>query len=306
LATDNDHDQKVGQLADVANKEFGRLAARLRRMGHDKPGKQMSALNPDTLDPTSQVLFKRWKKAEAELEREAGSPIQPSLDVEGDGDPPEDEVDNRIDLLSAGLDRLLGDTKRIEVTEGKFVELTTKRTITPEDGGESAPLKLSVVSMEEGSFVITSVVTRDHGLRGVVLLNRVVLASEWENETLKAFPKGVAWHNVAGVKLEGSGRKKYVTTGEALAVLVGDPLAAALDNEVDGEPLAAGPKVRINGDCDAYPLELATVVEPHKEGKGVYRLRIESDGEILEAKIEEDFTVLDEAGVDEGERDTAS
>lgn len=226
--------QKIGQLADIANKEFSRFAARLRRMGHDKPGKQVAAMDISGLDVTTQRLFHNWRKAEADLERECSDPAQGSLPLTPNNtDAPDDEEDESnatmVDLLRDGLDRLLGDTPRHAVTEERFEEL---RALTVNE--EKIPIKATLVDLNEQQHVVVGVIAPGHGMRGLVMLNRVVPKEEWHADTYNAFREDGARHAQPGVIIAGPRNKKYVTTGDGAAVLIGDPLGDSMTSDVGG------------------------------------------------------------------------
>lgn len=237
----NDPNQKVGQLADIAQKEFGRLAARLRRIGHDKPGKQMAALDPASLDPVSRTLFHRWRRAEQELEREALDPSQTSLEGLDPADDGPDFVDGgsfddrRPDVVNRGIERLITGMPRFVATPERFAEI---RELNAEAGIRDGERRVQMFEFDDELYIVGGVVDPEPpypGIMRVALANRVVPKASFEGETRKRLAANEVLAEARGLIVEGSSKRLWVTTGERLAVVCGDPLAEELDAEVDAE-----------------------------------------------------------------------
>lgn len=236
------NDQKVGQLADIANKEFGRLSARLRRIGHDKPGKQMAAMDVSGLDHTTRLLWHNWRKAEKELESEAGSPSQAEIDFDK-LDTPAPAEDNRIDLFT----RLLGETEKVEVAADRFTELKENNAhsvLLATGGGKKAK------TFQIGEkFVVVSDVLGGGGMREVVIASVAVDAKDWEGISHEHLiiedPDSTEPVSFKGLKVQGNSRRRFVLTGERLAIILGDPLAASMDAAIDTPAVTEPPSASI-------------------------------------------------------------
>lgn len=228
--------EKVGQLADIANKEFGRFAARLRRIGHDKPGKQMASIDVSKLDHTTQVLYARYLAAEEALEKEAKQPGQPTLDdygLKADDEPDNADPlpdDNTIHLLRERFEAAAKGLPRVTLTEEKVEEILG-REMVPTDGGASGPIKATVITLfEDRNFVIIGGHPAGNSLPGFVTLNEVVVASKYSGDTFLTFDANKPFHSQKGVKIEGRSRQKWVTLGVPLVGVGGDPLAENTEN----------------------------------------------------------------------------
>lgn len=225
-------EQKVGQRADIANKAYSRFCARLRRIGHDKPGKQMSAMDVSKLDETTQALYKIWQESERELEAAVHSDPQFRLGVTfDDNDPPDDERDARIAAINERIEAETEGYEQLFVSAEKFAELMADAL--PNEA--EVPYKAKPVELFDRKFVIVGAFDPASGVNGALLLNRVVHNNGYEGDREPEFSTDEHRAKQRGVMVVGPGNQKWFTTGDPAVVLIRDPLAAEMqeDAEVD-------------------------------------------------------------------------